>query len=119
VILPIAFTLSTQLVLLVADVPPQIDVEPVCRGIAQQGGVSGISHDLDKEKKDCITTEQTMREQLVKQWPTFSTADRASCITVVTKGGSSSYTELLTCLEVARDVKKLRTNPSQSLGPGR
>jgi len=27
-------------------------------------------------------------------------------------GGESSYTDLITCLEMARDVKKLRKNPA-------
>src|SRR3984885_498054 len=34
----------------------------------------------------------------------FSIDDRTHCISETTMGGESSYTELLTCLEMARDV---------------
>jgi hypothetical protein len=114
-IFPIALALSTHLVLWVADgPPPQIDVEPACSGIAQQSDVSGISLDLDKEMKVCITTEQERRADLVKQWPTFSAADRTSCMNEVTNGGQSTYTEFLICLEMARDVKKLQHHRPQA-----
>jgi hypothetical protein len=31
-------------------------------------------------------------------------------------GGESSYTELLTCLEMARDVRKMRSQPQDASG---
>jgi hypothetical protein len=109
-ILPKALALSVQLVTLVAtgDRVPQLDVEPVCDGIAKQGGVTFRDPAIPQEKKNCIESELAVREELVKQWSSFSADDRTHCINETTMGGESSYTELLTCLEMARDVRAMR-----------
>src|SRR4029077_1424394 len=104
-ILPKAVALSVQLIIPVAagDRLPQLDVEPVCRGIAEQGGVTFRDPAVAQETKNCIESEQVVREQVVKQWSSFSADDRTHCVNETTMGGLSSYTELLTCLEMARD----------------
>jgi hypothetical protein len=115
-ILPKALALSVQLVTLVAtgDRVPQLDVEPVCKGIAEQGGVTFRDPAIPQEKKNCIESELAVREQLVKQWSSFTGDDRTHCINETTMGGESSYTELLTCLEMARDVRAMRAEASAS-----
>ena len=52
-ILPKALALSVQLIMLVATVDraPQLDVEPVCKGIAEQGGVTFRDPAVAQEKK--------------------------------------------------------------------
>ena len=107
-ILPSALALSAHLVMPVVDSVPVLNVEPVCQGIAQQGGVSFHDPAITKEKRDCMQSEQEVRDQLVKQWSSFSASDRISCVNEAKMGGDSSYTELLTCLEMARDVRSLR-----------
>jgi hypothetical protein len=115
-ILPKAVALSVQLIIPVAagDRVPQLDVEPVCKGIAEQGGVTFRDPAVPQEKKNCIESEQAVREQLVKQWSSFSADDRTHCINETTMGGESSYTELLTCLEMARDVRTMRAEAAAS-----
>src|SRR5262249_61846329 len=49
------------------------------------------------------------REQLKNEWSTFTTADKSHCVTLAKTGGESSYTELITCMEMARDVRALRS----------
>jgi len=114
-ILPATLALSAHLFMPVADSVPVLNVEPVCQGIAQQGGVSFHDPAMAKEKQNCIESEKEVRDQLVKQWSSFSAADRASCESEARMGGDSSYTELLTCLEMARDVRSLRSE--QALPP--
>ena len=113
--LPSALLLGAHLVTPVADNVPVLNVEPVCQGIAQQGGSSLHDPEVAKQKQDCLQSEKQVREDLVKQWPSFSAADKNACIQEATMGGDSSYTELLTCLEMARDARKLRTDLN---GPG-
>ena len=43
-----------------------------------------------------------------KEWSTFSAGNRKHCVAEATMGGEFSYTDLVTCLEMARDVLKLR-----------
>lgn len=106
--LPTALALGASLMLPVAESVPSLNVEQVCQGIAQQGGVTFHDPAIAQEKKNCIETEQAVRDQLSKQWPDFSADDKNHCVNESRMGGDSSYTELLTCLEMARDVRNLR-----------
>jgi len=118
-ILPKALALGAQLMMLVAagDGVPRLNVEQVCQGIAEQGGVTFRDPAVAQEKKNCLDSEQAMREQLIKEWSSFLPADRTHCVNESVMGGESSYTELLTCLEMARDVRTMReqqANPTTS-----
>jgi len=106
--LPTALVLGASLMLPVAESVPSLNVEQVCEGIAQQGGVTFHDPAIAQEKKNCIETEQAVRDQLAKQWSNFSASDKTHCVNESRMGGDSSYTELLTCLEMARDVRNLR-----------
>ena len=89
---------------------PTLDVKPVCRGIASQSADPGVGQgSQDQTYRQCIETEQATREQIEKEWPTFSATDKRHCVVLATTGGESSNTELLTCLEMARDVRVLRS----------
>jgi hypothetical protein len=88
-----------------ADDVPNLHVEQVCRGIVSQstdplaGGEPTVGFD------QCMDAERQDREQLQKEWPTFSADDKKHCVAESQMGGESSYTELMTCLEMARDVR--------------
>jgi len=116
-ILPAALALGAQLMIPVTDSVPNLNVEQTCEGIAQQGGVTFHDPAIAQEKKECLDSEQAIRDQLSKQWSTFSAADRSACVRESTMGGDSSYTELLTCLEMARDVRELETQNGASETP--
>ena len=113
-ILPPAFILGVNLLMPVSDSVPTLNVEQVCQGIAQQGGVTFHDSAVGQEKQNCIDSEKAIREQLVKEWPTFVPADRVACTNESRTGGESSYTELLTCLEMARDVRSMNSNEKGS-----
>ena len=91
-----------------SDDIPTLDVNPVCHGIAMQGELEvGLQQTSFKQ---CIQSEQETREQLKKQWSTFSASDKSHCVSLAKTGGESSYTELITCMEMARDVRKLHSD---------
>jgi hypothetical protein len=104
-ILPPALILGAHLIMPVADSVPVLDVNQVCQGIAQQGGVTFHDAAVADEKKNCVDSEQATRDQIAKQWSSFAPADKVACTNESRMGGESSYTELLTCLEMARDVR--------------
>ena len=119
-ILPPALILGVHLVMPVADSVPVLNVDQVCQGIAQQGGVTFHDPQIGQEKKDCLDSEQAIRDELVQKWATFNATDKIACTNESRMGGDSSYTELLTCLEMARDVRNLRTEadtPEQNIPP--
>ena len=115
-ILPPALILGAHLLMPVVDGVPVLNVDQVCQGIAQQGGVSFHDADIAEEKKNCLDSEQAVRDELSKQWASFAPADKVACTNESKMGGESSYTELLTCLEMARDVRKMREHPEDPLG---
>src|SRR6516225_8769297 len=88
-----------------SDDIPTLDVRPVCRGIASQSELEVGLQQTNFEQ--CLQSEQAVREELKKGWSTFSTADKTHCVALAKTGGESSYTELITCMEMARDVRKL------------
>jgi hypothetical protein len=87
---------------------PVLDIEPVCRGIAKQAATAGERGGPDLAQ--CLKSEQAMREQLIKEWSTFASADKANCVGEEKSGPLPSYTDLVTCLEMARDARKMNTN---------
>jgi hypothetical protein len=102
--LAVVLPLATQLVITVADTVPTLDVRPSCEAAAKADPM------IRKDVQSCLDSEQRARDELVKQWSGFATADRARCLDEVKIGGSPSYAEFVTCLEMARDAKKLDKN---------
>jgi hypothetical protein len=103
-----ALALVAQLTVAVADGVPRYDLKPLCRGIAQQGGMSLFpNQSAPKDYKRCISSEMAVRRQLVKLWPTFKASNKANCIGENSAGGLSSYTGLLSCLQMAQDASKM------------
>lgn len=91
-----------------ADEVPTLRVEQVCRGIAGSGSDSLTAGDPDVTYKRCMEAEATDRDTLKKEWSQFSAEDKRHCVTETQMGGEASYTELITCLEMARDTRELK-----------
>src|SRR3974390_36899 len=70
-----------------SDEIPTLDVGPVCRGIASQSGEE-LEAGLRSTSDQCVQSEQQVREQLKKEWSTFSAADKRHCVTLSKIGGS-------------------------------
>ena len=71
----------------VADSVPTLNVDQVCTGIAQQGGVSFHDADITEEKQNCLDSEQATRNELAKQWSSFAPADKTACTNELRMGG--------------------------------
>ena len=93
----------------VADDVPSWDQTASCRAAASIAYGQTPSERLTS----CLASEQRTREELTKNWSTFPAADRTICVGSLTF--SPTYTELSTCLEMRRDVKKSRdANPTDT-----
>lgn len=93
--------LAAQLFVTVADGVPKFDVTPSCRGAA----AARVHSQNVNAMQDCLDTEKKAHDQLIKEWLKFSPADRGKCVNA-TMSFSPTYTELLTCLEFSKDLKK-------------
>ena len=97
----------------VTDGVPNWDVSKSCRGASEAGPVQDSAANL----KRCIESEHRTRDKLSKDWSSFPAADRAKC--VKTQTFSHTYSELATCLEMRRDVKKRREADPADTNPRR
>ena len=86
----------------VADGVPSWDQTASCRAAAS----IAYGRTPSERLTSCLASEQRTREELTKNWSTFPAADRNGCVKSLSF--SPTYTELLTCLEMRRDVKKSR-----------
>lgn len=105
--LPVILTAS-HLLLAVHDVP-KLNVEPSCRAAAE------ASVGENRDTNACLRDENQARDKLHQQWDSFSGPEQARCLRLSTLGGLPSYVELLTCLQMAQDLKR---EPAEDKGLG-
>lgn len=85
-----------------ADDVPTLDVGPLCR--AEAKAAAGFS-------ENCIADQKKAQDELIRTWNQYPAASRATCLQVVNDvPGLQSYIELLTCLQIKKDVGTLPKN---------
>ena len=88
----------------VADDVPTYDVRKSCKADVQ-------AYSSAQNVAACLSDEQGARQTLVNQWTQFPADSRGRCAKMVGDvAGPQSYVELLTCLQMAKDVKSLPKN---------
>ena len=98
--LPIVILAALSPIAVSATVP-KFDIAKECR---YEGG---FTSDINR----CSRDEATALAQLKNEWAQFVAADKSTCVAEATIDGLSSYVELLTCLEIASDVRNEVHNP--------
>ena len=96
-----AISLGSQLLVMVADNVPALNVEPSCRAAAQAAIMAGRNFD------SCMHDEKAARDQLFAEWTRFRPSDRLECTQLNSTGGPQSYVELLSCLELTYDARNI------------
>ena len=100
-IAPAMLLSGLSLVVQVAVVVPRYDVSSTCRAaIALVAGSEG------RTVENCMAAENDARKSLEKDWPKTPAAERTQCTGTVNVGGSPSYDELLTFIEMMRDTRQ-------------
>jgi len=79
-----------------ADAVPKFDIARECQS---EGGSKAV-------QEKCTGDEAAARDQVQPLWVQSNGADKARRVQETSFDGSPSYVELLTCLEMARDVRK-------------
>ena len=77
---------------------PELDLRATCRPL----GNNDFAMQIDTPR--CLKSEQEARTKLASEWSQFKAADRDLCTQTAKMGGVHSYVQLLTCLELERDV---------------
>lgn len=92
----LVIALGARVMPAVADSVPKLNVGPSCEAASREGISSG------RNKQACLDDEGEARDQLAKSWSQYSTRNKNDCGTLASKGGPSSYVELITCLDVLK-----------------
>ena len=98
--------LTASHVVLAADRVPDLDIAPSCRAAA-------AAVIANRNEAACQRDENEARGKLEQEWGQFTPAQHTHCVTLSTLGGSPSYVELLTCLEMAKAAANIRTEPAK------
>jgi hypothetical protein len=98
--LPIAIMVTLSPIA-VSDSVPQFDIVRECR--FEGGSIATFDR--------CSQDEAAALSELKTKWTKFGSIDQKTCMATTTIGGFASYVDLLTCLEMARDVVSANNNP--------
>src|ERR1043165_2906710 len=99
ILIGILATMAGSLALAAVDAVPTFNIDPSCQAAARQAAEANYL-------SVCRNSEQRARDEMQRQWPQLNAADKAQCVNATTVGGVPTYTELLTCLEMAREVRQ-------------
>jgi hypothetical protein len=102
-LLPILLTGS--FLVLASDRVPDLNIDPSCHAAATAATV------LNRNEATCKRDEHDARGKLDQEWGQFTPTQRERCVSLSTLGGSASYVELLTCLEMAKAAANLPSEP--------
>jgi hypothetical protein len=87
-----------------ANGPPKLNVKPSCEAAAGTALARAPGSNV-RTVKSCMRDENEARHQLAKQWAQFSPGEHHVCTSATRTGGSPSYVDLLTCLQMYREAK--------------
>jgi len=88
----------TPFIIAVADGVPKFKLDAICGGTTEA----------------CINGETAARDTLAKQWAEFPPADRVRCVDLTVSSKMPSYVQVITCLELARNLRQLQAPPEQT-----
>jgi hypothetical protein len=83
-----------------AERPPRLDVGSSCDAAAAHG-LNG------RTRESCMGEENAAQKTLNGNWKNFTARQQARCTDLVHMGGPPSYVELLTCLEMAEQARRI------------
>src|SRR3954467_3909582 len=102
--------INSQTTIPVSERVPQLNVEATCKATVATDKAMGL--DLAQSYDDCMRDENSALQQLHSVWLTNSDSLRTRCEGEATAGGSDSYVDLLTCMQMAdwakSDAPKLK-----------
>jgi hypothetical protein len=96
----LAVPIVLHLIAAAGDNVPLLDVLPSCLAAA------GAQVIPTNRMQSCIESEQRAHDTRVKQWISFTSADRAKCVGFMMEF-EPAYSELHSCLEISNDAGKL------------
>lgn len=90
---------------LVSDRVPHLNVEASCKATTAADKAMGLA--LPQSYEDCMRDENSAQQQLPPVWLAASESVQKQCAGEAVAGGSESYVDLLTCIQMAGYAQSL------------
>jgi hypothetical protein len=90
--------------------PPNIDIQKTCR--ESSSALSGLTGNDNQDFDACINDEQAARDQLTKNWANYPALAKSACLKP--NEFLPGYVEWQSCIEITRDVIKMRQEQAGS-----
>ena len=101
---------GTELTMQVSDRVPKLNVEALCKGRSADDRLMRLPE--AQSVTDCVRDEIQAKDKLGTLWATTSSSVRNRCEGDAVSLGTVSYLDLLSCIQMADDVKW----PAESAG---
>jgi len=82
---------------------PKLDVKAICE--ARSADAKKVGSPPDQSITECVRDEESAKRQLNAVWASTPVTIRKRCESDARSLGTTSYLDLLTCLQIATDTK--------------
>jgi hypothetical protein len=82
---------------------PQLNVKAICK--ARSADAKMLQSPPDESIADCARDEEAAKQQLSTPWASTSVSIRNRCESDARSLGTTSYLDLLACIQIAEDMK--------------
>ena len=82
---------------------PKLDVKSICE--ARSADAKKVGSPPDQSITDCVRDEEAAKQQLNAVWASTPVAIRKRCESDARSLGTTSYLDLLSCIQIAQDTK--------------
>jgi hypothetical protein len=82
---------------------PELDVTALCK--ARAADAKTLKSSPEQSIADCVHDEETQKQRLNTVWASTSAPIRNLCQSDARALGTTSYLDLLTCIQMAEDLK--------------
>jgi hypothetical protein len=82
---------------------PELNINAICK--ARKADAKALRSPPDQSTADCVRDEETAKQQLATLWPSTSVSIRKQCESDARSLHTTSYLDLLTCIQIEEDTK--------------
>src|SRR3981081_3764564 len=101
--------LGSHLLVAASAVVPSVDIRKTCQAAASVMTSLVVDSTAQRYVDVSLSSEQAAREQIIKDWATYSSAERTQCVQPSVY--LPSYVEWLTCLEMEKSIRMPNSTP--------
>jgi len=109
---PALFAFAVLLILCVPPAPgrePKLNVEAICK--SREADARMLRSTPAQSRQDCVHDEEAAKQQLNSLWTSTSASLRNRCESDAHSLGTTSYLDLLTCIQMEEEMKSDAKKP--------